>query len=178
MKILKLLILCIVLISTNSASAQNIDIRYSGDIIQIALPVTFLSTQLIFRDKKGTLQFVETMATSLVITHTLKRLINKPRPYGGGTYSFPSGHTASAFTGAACLERRYGLKIGVPAYMLASYVGWTRVYSNKHDYWDVFAGAMVGVGSVYLFAKPLKKKVKIALAKSDDSYLLQLKFPF
>ena len=95
------------------------------------------------------------MGTSFVITHAIKRLINKQRP-NGGNYSFPSGHTSAAFTGAAFIERRYGLKVGIPTYLLASYVGWTRVESNYHDKWDVLGGAIVGIGSAYLFTKPFK----------------------
>ena len=69
------------------------------------------------------------MGFSFMVMHSLKRITNKERP-NGGDYSFPSGHTSAAFTGAGFIEKRYGLKVGIPAYILASYVGWSRVYSN------------------------------------------------
>ena len=39
------------------------------------------------------------MGASFVVTHTIKRVVNKERP-NGGDFSFPSGHTSAAFTGA------------------------------------------------------------------------------
>ncbi len=136
----------------------------SGDIFASALPIAAFATTFIWKNgDKGTLQFVESMATSFVITHGLKRLIDKPRP-NGGRYSFPSGHTSSAFTGAAFLQRRFGWKIGAPCYALAAYVGYTRIKARKHDIYDVGAGALIGVGSVYLFTKPFKNdKISISV---------------
>ena len=120
------------------------------------LPATAFASTFIWKDQqKASMQFIKTICTSFIITHTTKRLINKQRP-NGGDYSFPSGHTSAAFTGAAFIERRYGLKVGVPTYLLASYVGWTRIASNYHDKWDVLGGAIIGIGSAYLFTKPLK----------------------
>ena len=92
----------------------------SGDIIQIALPVSAFASTIIWQDEqKPTLQFIKTMGASFVITHSLKRIINKERP-NGGDYSFPSGHTSAAFTGAAFIERKYGFKYGISSYLLAS----------------------------------------------------------
>ena len=139
-----------------SSNAQTPNIEKSGDILEIVLPVTAFASTFIWKDQqKAPMQFIKTMGTSFVITHAIKRLINKQRP-NGGNYSFPSGHTSAAFTGAAFIERRYGLKVGIPTYLLASYVGWTRVESNYHDKWDVLGGAIVGIGSAYLFTKPFK----------------------
>lgn len=142
----------------------NHTIEKSGDIIQVALPILAFSSTFIWKDDtRPVLQFIKTMGTSILITHGLKRLINKERP-NGGNHSFPSGHTSSAFTGAAFMQMRYGWKVGIPAYLLASYVGWTRVHENKHDTWDVVAGAATGILSAYLFTKPFKNKdIKISL---------------
>ena len=139
-----------------SSGAQNSNIEKSGDIIQIALPATaFISTFIWKSQQKGSAQFIKTMGTSFLVTHAIKRGVNKKRP-NGGDYSFPSGHTSAAFTGAAFIEKRYGLKVGIPTYLLASYVGWTRIESNYHDKWDVLGGAIIGIGSAYLFTKPFK----------------------
>ena len=148
------IILC-VLIAT-ALKAQDFNIEKSGDIISVALPVSAFASAIIWQDKqKPTLQFIKTIGVSLVITHSLKRIINKERP-NGGDYSFPSGHTSAAFTGAAFIERKYGFKYGIPSYLLASYVGWTRFHENKHDKWDVLGGAIIGIGSAYIFTKPFK----------------------
>ena len=139
-----------------SSNAQTPNIEKSGDILEIVLPVTAFASTFIWKDQqKAPMQFIKAMGTSFVITHAIKRLINKQRP-NGGNYSFPSGHTSAAFTGAAFIERRYGLRAGIPTYLLASYVGWTRIESNYHDKWDVLGGAIIGIGSAYLFTKPFK----------------------
>ena len=95
------------------------------------------------------------MSASFVVTHTIKRVVNKERP-NGGDFSFPSGHTSAAFTGAAFIDYKYGLKYGLPAYMFAAFVGWSRVYAKKHDYIDVLGGIIVGVGCVELFTSKTK----------------------
>ena len=82
-----------------SSNAQNPNIEKSGDILEIVLPVTAFASTFIWKDQqKAPMQFIKTMGTSFVITHAIKRLINKQRP-NGGNYSFPSGHTSAAFTG-------------------------------------------------------------------------------
>ena len=111
------------------------------------------------------------MGVSFVVTHGLKRLINKERP-NGGDYSFPSGHTSAAFTGAAFIEKRYGYKLGVPTYLLAGYVGWSRINANKHDYWDVASGAIIGIGSAYLFTKPFKNRSNQPLIPSEFGFYM------
>ena len=135
---------------------QKSNFEKAGDIIQIALPTTAFTSQL-FLDKNNSeaITFIKSMGASFVVTHTIKRVVNKERP-NGGDFSFPSGHTSAAFTGAAFIDYKYGLKYGLPAYMLASFVGWSRVHANKHDYIDVLGGIIVGVVCVELFASKTK----------------------
>jgi len=161
---------------TNCVFAQRSDIEKSGDILKVALPITALASTLIWDDgQKGTLQFVKSMGTSVLITYSAKRIINKPRP-NGGNFGFPSGHTSSAVTGAAFLQMRYGWKVGIPAYILAGYVGWTRVDSFKHDYWDVLGGIIVGIGSVYLFTKSYNSNK--SFGKIDNNFNLNFTYQF
>ena len=168
-----ILILFCCLISIN-AKAQNFDYEKLGDNLQIALPVSAFASTFIWKDnQKAQSQFIKTMGTSFIVTHGLKILINKERP-NGGDYSFPSGHTSAAFTGAAFIEKRYGYKVGVPAYLLASFVGWSRVNANKHDYWDVLGGIIIGYGSAYIFAKPINKKVELGLSHIGKTNTLSL----
>ena len=168
-----ILILCCCLVSINT-KAQNFDYEKLGDNLQIALPVSAFASTFIWKDnQKAQSQFMKTMGTSFIVTHGLKILINKERP-NGGDYSFPSGHTSAAFTGAAFIDKRYGYKVGVPAYLLASFVGWSRVNANKHDYWDVLGGIIIGYGSAYIFAKPINKKVGLGISHIDNSNTLSL----
>ena len=48
---------------------------------------------------------------------------------------------------AAVLGRHYGWKVGVPAFVLASYVAFCRVHDNKHYLSDVVFGAAMGLAA-------------------------------
>ncbi len=154
-------------------------VETSGDVLATALPVAALISTLVWKDDQpATLQFAKTIVTSFGVTHVLKRVVDKPRP-NGGDHAWPSGHTSSAFTGAAVLQIRHGWTVGIPAYLLAGYVGWTRVYVDAHDYWDFLGGAIIGVGSAYLFTKPYDpNRVAISLGKRDGDYSIEFSFRF
>jgi len=140
------------------ASAEESDFEIAGDILQIAIPATACGSTFYMDDDKGRTQFYYSFFTNLAVTHALKYMINKPRPEGHGDYAFPSGHTSAAFQGATFLHRRYGWKYGVPAFVCASYVGWSRIEgeSDKHDITDVLGGAAVGILSSLYFTTPHK----------------------
>ena len=77
-------------------------------------------------------------------TELLKVAVGRERPNGEDDKSFPSGHTSNAFALAAVAERHYGWKLGVPAYLVASVVGASRIQQDKHYLSDVVAGATLG----------------------------------
>lgn len=79
-----------------------------------------------------------------LITEILKRSANEKRPNGGGL-SFPSGHTTSAFAFASFVASEHPWYIGIPAYVMASYVGFCRMHDNHHYLHDVMAGATIGM---------------------------------
>jgi membrane-associated phospholipid phosphatase len=81
---------------------------------------------------------------SWATTAALKYSVNETRP-DGGSRSFPSGHTSLSFTGAEFIRKEYGWAWGAPAYMVAGFVGWSRVESNRHYTRDVLAGAAIGI---------------------------------
>lgn len=126
--------------------------RRIGDVGQVALPVAGLVAVLVHHDQKGAAQLALSLGAALAATHTLKSTVNTRRP-DGGSRSFPSGHTASAFAGAAFLQRRYGWNYGAPAYAAAVFVGYSRVVSDKHWIRDVVAGAALGVVSNLAFTR-------------------------
>ncbi len=60
------------------------------------------------------------------------------------SYSFPSGHTSSAFAaGVAVLI--LNRKFGIPATLFAFVMGFTRIYVGVHYTTDVIAAAIVGI---------------------------------
>ncbi|MCB0400295.1 MAG: phosphatase PAP2 family protein [Winogradskyella sp.] len=154
----------------------------TGDVLQIALPASALLTTIIKQDWEGTKQFALSYGTSIVVTHSLKRIIKKQRPEGRHLYdSFPSGHTTSAFSGASFIQRRYGWKYGKWAYILATIVGVSRMEGPDgwHDIWDVLAGATVGVGSTYIFTTPYdQSKYNISFSSNNDGFLLGFSMKF
>ncbi|TXT27932.1 MAG: phosphoesterase pa-phosphatase related protein [Planctomycetota bacterium] len=82
-----------------------------------------------------------------VSTSVLKVIVNTDRPSGGemnGHYGFPSYHTASTFAIAAVLDEYYGCKVGLPAYLLAGAVGFSRIDEQDHDLSDVLFGGVLG----------------------------------
>ncbi|MGE5127469.1 MAG: phosphatase PAP2 family protein, partial [Betaproteobacteria bacterium] len=80
-----------------------------------------------------------------VWTGALKYSLHRQRPDGSDFYSLPSGHTSTAFSLATVAEQHYGWKVGVPAYLLATGIGLSRIESSKHYLSDVLAGATLGV---------------------------------
>ncbi len=154
----------------------------TGDVLQIALPVSAGLMTLFEKDYKGTKKMALSYGTTLAVTYSLKYLTKKQRPEGRNHFdSFPSGHTASAFFGASFIQRRYGWKYGTPAYILATVVALSRTEApdGYHDGWDVLAGAAVGIGSTYLFTKPyFKEHMNVGLSVGNDTYVLSFTYRF
>jgi len=94
-----------------------------------------------------------------IVTRSLK-LLPRARPYQAtasrGNGSFPSGHTSSSFTTATVIQRRWGWKAGLPAYLLASYVGATRLHQN-HFLSDVAFGAGLGIAAGLAINQPNRR---------------------
>lgn len=80
-----------------------------------------------------------------VVTLGLKVATQRTRPDGSNQMSFPSGHSSATFATATVLERHFGWKVGVPAFLFATYVAGSRVQENKHFPSDVIFGAAIGI---------------------------------
>ena len=126
---------------------------------------------------------VATLSTSGLIVPVLKKTTGRSRPnadqgatdfnpFSGGE-SFPSGHTAEAFTIAASIAENYhrpwisGLSYGV-----AGLVGYARMEHDAHWLSDVTAGAFIGIGVVKQVSKLNRERrhgVSIALAPLDEN---------
>lgn len=157
----------------NTFFGQDNFIRQSGDILQIVLPGTALGMTVIEKDWQGTQQMAIGFGVNFVATHGLKRIINKERP-NGGNHAFPSGHTAAAFQGATFIYKRYGKKYGIPAIVLAGFVGYSRTVGDlpPHDGWDVLGGAVLGTLSGILFTTSVDDKVQLSPSISQNSLIL------
>jgi membrane-associated phospholipid phosphatase len=155
------------------ASARG-HVERAGDVLSILIPVAGLTTTLFYEDgSEGSVQFLKSFATSQVTTDVLKVVTHERRPNGSCCLSFPSGHTSASFMGAAFIDRRYGWRYAVPAYLGAAYVGYSRIYADKHYGIDVIAGAAIGLLSSYYFTKPYKG-FNITAAVDADAYSLRV----
>ncbi len=92
----------------------------------------------------GVLGF-EALALAGIETEILKVSVRRLRPDHTDLAAFPSGHASESFALATVAASQYGWKAGVPAYVLASFVGYTRMESNKHYLSDVLFGAGLGI---------------------------------
>ena len=139
-------------------------VRTTGDVGAVLLPVAGLTVVLLQKDWQGLKQGVFSGVTTLGVTYALKYIVKKERPDHSDNHSFPSMHTSTSFAAAAFIQRRYGWQWGLPSYILSTYVGWTRVYGKKHDWWDVAAGAVIGAGSSYIFTRPFAKEHNLTIS--------------
>ena len=156
------------------------DIEKAGDVTAIVLPVAALAGTFIGNDPEGRMQFSKSWLVSSVIVGLTKNIVDKVRPVDawkdqlGGANSFPSGHTASAFTGASFLNRRYGWKYGVPAYALAVFTAYSRVQADKHFWDDVTVGASISLLANWYYTTPYSKKMKVSPILGHDTYGLNV----
>lgn len=80
-----------------------------------------------------------------VMVNAVKYTVRERRPDSAERNSFPSGHTATVFTGAELTRIEYGLWPGIGAYTIATGVAFLRLYNGRHWFNDVLAGAGVGI---------------------------------
>jgi membrane-associated phospholipid phosphatase len=83
------------------------------------------------------------------IVQTMKHTFKEERPDGTDKLSFPSGHTATAFTNASLLFYEYkdaNIWYASSGFLFATATGFLRIANNKHYASDVLAGAGIGVG--------------------------------
>ncbi|MCG6534088.1 MAG: phosphatase PAP2 family protein [Syntrophales bacterium LBB04] len=130
-------------------------IETAGDVLMITLPTAAAGLTLGFRDGQGALEFGKSAALSLGVTYGLKYSIDEKRP-NGDKQSFPSAHTSISFASAEFLRKRYGWDYGIPAYIVATFVAYSRVESKQHYTHDVITGAAIGIGNSYLFTQSYK----------------------
>ena len=122
--ILPCLLSTLFFLNSLSSSAQNRKtIETTTDILMFITPVAGFAGSLAIGDYQGTKQIIFSGATNLAMTYALKYVIRKERPDHSDHHAFPSSHTSVSFQGASFIQRRYGWKFGLPAYLLSAYDG-------------------------------------------------------
>ena len=96
---------------------------------------------------------LELVISELIIKNIFKRpeidtIVHKP-----GSFSFPSGHTCTAFCAATAIFC-YDKRLGIIAYIISGLIGFSRNYFYIHYPSDVLVGAVEGVllGLLAVFA--------------------------
>jgi membrane-associated phospholipid phosphatase len=139
----------------------------ASDIGAYGLTAISIGVPLVEHDRSGALQAAGSFAAAQIATQSLKRIFPEIRPDGSDNNSFPSGHTASAFAAAASIYERQGAKAGIPAFALAGLVGIARVKADKHYWYDVVAGAGIGLASGLLITRKPGSKAIAAVPWGD-----------
>ncbi len=96
---------------------------------------------------------IASVGVSYVGKTVLKSIVNEERPDHSDNKSFPSGHAAMAFAAARSIDkefRRESVWIPIAGYAAATAVGIQRVANDRHHWYDVAAGAALGVGAAEL----------------------------
>jgi undecaprenyl-diphosphatase len=120
------------------------------------------------RNRHRTGQFIREIVLPLTVTTALvefpiKAYFRRRRPFitiiqaivigkKPGTWSFPSGHSASAFAGAWLFNRNFPKRWGL-RYVLASLVAFSRIYLGDHYPGDVASGSLLGLVFAMFFRK-------------------------
>lgn len=126
-----------------------------------------------------------TAAVSLVtefvfVNVLLKNLLHRTRPYvenedlillgdQPGDFSFPSGHTGSAFAVAIvmflCMPKRYG----VPAVIVASLIALSRIYNAAHYPTDVLGAVLVAAFTGMMSYKLVYPRISKRLSEGGNT---------
>jgi undecaprenyl-diphosphatase len=125
------------------------------------------------RDRRRTGEYIRELAIPLTLTTALvefpiKSYFRRKRPFikiiqaivigkKPGTWSFPSGHSAAAFSGAWLLNRTFPRRWGL-RYVLASMVAFSRIYLGDHYPGDVASGSLLGLLFSMFFRKVFSRR--------------------
>lgn len=132
----------------------------------IAIPMLFYK-----KTRACGVVMILSMGVSLLLGEfLLKNLIGRVRPCNinmeiemlvkrPGSFSFPSGHTSSSFAAATSIFQ-WNKKYGFLALVLATLIGFSRLYNYVHFPSDVLAGMLFGI-SISLITYYLFKRYKI-----------------
>ncbi|PWM70529.1 MAG: phosphatase PAP2 family protein [Bacillota bacterium] len=137
--------------------------RRAGVVTAAALLVDFLIVNVFLKNVVArTRPFDEEPALRVFLAE-----IGYPLP---DDYSFPSGHSAISFCGAAALTYFFKGK-GAWSFLAAFFIAFSRLYLGVHYVTDVLAGAAIGAAigfAVAYFGNKLYNKAESAIAARKE----------
>ena len=158
--------------------------RYHGDGIDDVLQYTPMAASFLLKAagvkcRSSWEQRLYKSGASFILcsgtTYLLKHSIHKMRPDGTDNRSFPSGHTAIAFSGATVLHKEFGKTspwISVAGYAVATITAVDRVRRNRHHWEDIATGAAIGFLSAqasYWIVDKITAKCKMKKKDADGN---------
>ena len=126
------------------------------------------------------LRFIVNTGASVVVAFgaktALKGMIKEERPDHSDNKSFPSGHASMVFAAARSIDKEFRkdcIWIPIAGYAAATAVGIERVANKHHHWYDVVAGAGIGIGSAeltwWLSDKILGKGSNVTVGSSGNT---------
>ena len=129
-----------------------------------ALILFIILSRIITKQKIVLRRLILLYAIQSAVIYSLKFLIQRQRPFvflemasklseGPGEIldpSFPSAHAAFSFMMATLLARWFP-RYRIIFFLLAGFIGWTRIYLGVHYPTDVIVGGLLGYGITRLF---------------------------
>ena len=142
--------------------------------MSIGAPIAVLGIGIIQKDsslKSKGIFMVEAFCVNAFTTTAMKLAFKRDRPFvtypfldkqaEAGSYSFPSGHTSSAFAIATSMSLVFPKwYVVAPSYLYACAAGYSRMHLGVHFPSDILAGAIVGAGSAVL-SNYLQRKISV-----------------
>lgn len=169
---------------TNNTSTMQDKQHHFFDFVLDSIPTTYISAfsttahflpslslgyAFLIKDfigvKQQAIGWVAVVGTTYVIKYSLyfaspympNALSFAKRPKAQSYEAFPSGHTSSAFAAVGFLQKRYGSKFGIPAFIVALAMGESRILLEKHTILQVVCGGILGFVLSFFCASPFVK---------------------
>ncbi len=147
--------LLFLLLSPSFAHAQQPHSYALDDVLQYTPYATVFALKACGVDshddwKTLTLTTAASFVASAGIGYLMKQTIDEWRPDHSDRKSMPSGHAVVAFGGATMLRHEYGHLspwITVAGYGVATLTAVDRVVRDRHHWYDVVAGAGIGIAA-------------------------------
>ena len=163
----------IIFLFSNNVYAES-SIEEIGDLTQVITPAIALGMALNEQGWEGVSQLAFSFAAMQASVIGLKSIIKEERPDGSDKRSFPSGHVASAFSGATFIHKRYGLERAIVPYLLAGFTGYSRIHADRHYFHDAVAGAAISA----LFTWALVDQYDVQVSAGSESVELGFRTKF
>jgi undecaprenyl-diphosphatase len=108
--------------------------------------------------------------SGLLVEHPIKKYFKRRRPFISiiqaivigrkpGTWSFPSGHSATAFAGAWLLNKKWP-RWSALRYIIAGSVAFSRMYLGDHYPGDVVSGSLAGLLFAAIFRRAARRLIR------------------